>query len=587
MSKHALPEPQADELQSKTGQATQAAPPLLSATSAEERAARRRNRPPGAHRKKPAGRPTAPSTMTPEENRRAWWVMSALMTAMLLASLDQTIFSTALPTIVGDLGGVNHMMWVITVYLLAETITLPIYGKLGDQIGRKHLFIGALLLFMAGSVIGALSHSMSMLIAGRAVQGMGAGGLMVLSQAIIADIIPARERGRFMGVMGAVFGVSSVIGPLIGGWFTEGIGWRWAFWINIPLGMIAIGIAATFITTLPVKKNHQWDYLGTLLLVVATSALVLFTTWGGTQYAWSDPIILGLVAAAVIGSIALVLVELRAENPLVPLRYFRQRNFLMPTLAGMTIGVTMFGILGYMPTYLQMVHGLSATRAGLMMVPLMLGILVCSILAGKRVTKTGSFRIYPITGMILTLSAVALFATMSTDSSLWGISARLVLLGAGLGLTVQVLVLIVQNSVPLPEVGTATSLNNFFRQIGSSLGAAAVGAMFISNLQGLLTERLQAANAAHSALPEIPDANSLTPDAVRDLPQPAYELITGAYNDALVPVFLLLLPVVGVGLVLTVMIKQVPLRTISQAQKLAAEQQPGAQPGQPPAASQA
>lgn len=296
------------------------------------------------------------SSMTPEEQKRAWWVLSALMVSMLLSSLDQMIFSTALPTIVGELGGVDHMMWVITAYMVGETVMLPIYGKLGDLIGRKGLFIGALLIFLIGSIFGGIANTMTMLIAGRAIQGIGGGGLMILSQAIIADIIPARERGRYMGWMGGIFGLSAVLGPLLGGWFTEGIGWRWAFWMNLPLGAIAVAIAIYFLR-IPTheKKPFTWDYLGTIFMIIATVSLILVTTWGGSQYEWSDPLIIGLIITTVISAGLLILVELKAADPLIPLSFFTNRNFALTTAAGLVLGITMFGVLGYLPTYMQMV----------------------------------------------------------------------------------------------------------------------------------------------------------------------------------------------------------------------------------------
>ncbi|MEJ5997172.1 MDR family MFS transporter [Corynebacterium sp. H130] len=509
-------------------------------------------------------REKVPSTMTPEQQKTARWVMTALMVSMLLASLDQMIFSTALPTIVGELGGVDHMMWVITAYLLAETIMLPIYGKLGDLLGRKGLMIGALSIFLLGSVIGGLANSMLWLIIGRAVQGIGGGGLMILSQAIIADVIPARERGRYMGVMGGVFGLSAVLGPLLGGWFTEGPGWRWAFWMNLPLGAVAIGIAM-WMLRIPAKKvPFKWDYAGTVLAIIATTALVLFTTWGGSRYEWSDPIILGLIALFVITGLLLVIVELRAEDPLIPMDFFANRNFALTTAVGMVLGVTMFGVLGYLPTYLQMVHEINATEAGYMMIPMMVGMMGFSIWSGNRISSTGTYRMYPLVGMVVTAASLLLFHRLTPETSLWEIGIYLFLLGTGLGLAMQVLVLIVQNTLPLEVVGSATAVNNYFRQIGASLGSALVGGLFVGHLEELMGERIPPAMAQlppEAAGAAQMDSNSITPALIHQLPSVLRDAFVSAYNDALTPVFIYVLPLVGLSFVLLLFIKHEPLRT--------------------------
>ncbi|MDU0478253.1 MDR family MFS transporter [Staphylococcus chromogenes] len=515
--------------------------------------------------KKRKRREKIPSTMTAEERKTARWVMTALMVSMLLASLDQMIFSTALPTIVGELGGVDHMMWVITAYLLAETIMLPIYGKLGDLLGRKGLMIGALTIFLIGSVLGGMADSMTLLIVGRAVQGIGGGGLMILSQAIIADVIPARERGRYMGVMGGVFGLSAVLGPLLGGWFTEGPGWRWAFWMNLPLGAIAIGISL-WMLRIPAKRvPFTWDYLGTLLAIVATTSLVLFTTWGGSRYEWASREILGLIALTVVAGILLVVVELRATDPLIPLDFFANRNFALTTAVGMVLGITMFGVLGYLPTYLQMVHNINATEAGYMMIPMMVGMMGFSIWSGQRISSTGTYKMYPLVGMVVTMGALILFHTLSLDTSLWQIGLYLFLLGTGLGLAMQVLILIVQNTLPLEVVGSATAVNNYFRQIGASLGSAMVGGLFVGNLEDLMAERIPPAVAtlppeAQAAAGHM-DSNGITPALIHELPGPLRDAFMGAYNDALTPVFVYVMPLIVLSFALLLFIKHEPLRT--------------------------
>ena len=484
-------------------------------------------------------------------------VFAGLMVTMLLASLDQMIFSTALPTIVGELDGVNHMLWVTTAYILASTITLPVYGKLGDLIGRKGLFITAIAIFMVGSVIGGLAHNMTWLIAGRAVQGLGGGGLLILAQAIIADVVPARQRGKYMGIMGGVFAISSVAGPLLGGWFTDSIGWRWAFWMNIPLGILAITSAAFFLR-LPknTNRNPSIDVAGISLLAVASTCLVLMTTWGGNTYDWNSPVITGLILGAIVAGISFVFVERRAAEPIMPLHLFRQRNFNLTTVVGLIIGVAMFGALAYLPTYLQMVTGANATQAGLLIIPLMAALLITSIVSGQLVSKTGRYKWFPITGMVLVGISLFLLSTMTPTLAVWIICGYLAIMGLGLGMSMQILILIVQNTFPVTEVGTATASNNYFRQIGASLGSAIVGSLFVAKLTQLLGERLPAGGTAAEG-----GNNSLTPAVVRDLPQALHDVIVGAYNDALTPVFLYMVPLVVVGLILLFFVVEKPLAT--------------------------
>jgi EmrB/QacA subfamily drug resistance transporter len=508
----------------------------------------------------PTGTGTGPTSDTGEtaDNRRSiLLVFAGLMVTMLLASLDQTIFSTALPTIVGELNGVNHMLWVTTAYLLASTIMLPVYGKLGDLIGRKGLFVGAISLFIVGSVIGGLSGDMTQLIIGRGVQGLGGGGLMILSQAIIADVVPARERGRYMGIMGGVFALSSVAGPLLGGWFTEGIGWRWAFWMNIPLGILAIVSAVAFLH-LPhtAHAKPRLDVAGMALLALASAGVVLTTTWGGTTYAWSSAVIVALIIGSVVTAIGFVLVERRAVEPIMPLRMFRDRNFNLSTAAGLIIGISMFGALAYLPTYLQMVTGQSATNAGLLMIPMMAALLITSIVSGQLVSRTGRYKILPIAGSLIVAIALVLLSTMTPALHLVVLCGYLAVMGVGLGLSMQILVLIVQNSFPVSQVGTATATNNYFRQIGASLGAAVVGSLFVSRLTTLLGERMPASAAGAGG-----GSNSFTPDVVRALPAQVRDVIIGAYNDALTPVFLYMAPLLLIAAALLWFVQEKPLAT--------------------------
>ena len=500
----------------------------------------------------------APQTAPSEPQKRSvMLVFAGLLIAMLLASLDQTIFSTALPTIVGELNGVDHMLWVTTAYVLAATIVLPIYGKLGDLIGRKWLFVTAIAIFLAGSVIGGLAQNMPELITGRAVQGLGGGGLMILAQAIIADVVPARERGRYNGVMGGVFALSSVAGPLLGGFFTETIGWRWAFWMNLPLGILAIASAVVFIR-LPhrVVEKQRLDYAGIALLAIASTCLVLTTTWAGSTYAWGSPQIIGLILGTVVAAIAFVLVEHRAPQPIMPLNLFRDRNFNLATLGGLVTGIAMFGAIAYLPTYLQMVTGANATEAGLLMIPMMFGLLVTSIVTGVLISRTGSYKWYPPVGLVLVALSLGLLSTMTIDLPVWVVCAYTAIMGIGLGMTMQNLVLIVQNSFSIREVGTATASNNYFRQIGASIGSAVVGSLFVTNLTKLLGERMPAGPGSGAG-----DSNGFTPELVRNLPGPVHDIVVGAYNDALTPMFLYMLPLALLGAIILAFIKHKPLAT--------------------------
>ncbi|MFC7401399.1 MDR family MFS transporter [Citricoccus sp. GCM10030269] len=480
-----------------------------------------------------------------------------LMLAMLLFSLNQTVFSTALPTVVGELNGVSQMVWVITAFILAATIAMPIYGKLGDQIGRRPLLIFAIIVFMAGSVVGALAGNMTVLIVARVIQGLGGGGLMILSQASIADVVPARERGRYMGIMGGVFALSSVAGPLLGGWFTEGPGWRWAFWISIPLGLLAL-FAAIFYLKLPRKNvgRPTLDWGGMVMISVATTALVLVTTWGGGDYAWTDPVILGLIALFLIAAVVFVLVERRSAEPIIPMSLFREKNFNLATIAGLFIGVSMFGALGYMPTYLQMAFGVDATGSGLLMIPMMGMMLLTSITTGQLVSKRGNYKWYPVAGSIIIAIAMVMLSTLDPEHPVWFACLDMAVLGVGLGLSMQILVLMVQNTFHISMVGTATASNNYFRQIGATLGSSLVGSLFTSRLAPLFTERMPAAAAG-----QMGSSESLTPASVGQLPPAIHDTVVTAYSDALTPIYLWIAPLGVIAAVLLTFITEKPLAT--------------------------
>ncbi|WP_109471390.1 MDR family MFS transporter [Ornithinimicrobium cavernae] len=491
------------------------------------------------------------------EKRDITLLFAGLMITMLLASLNQTVLSTALPTIVGDLHGVDQMLWVITGFILASTIMMPIYGRLSDQFGRKPLLLFAITVFVVGSVMGALAGDMQALIIARIVQGVGGGGLMILSQAAIADVIPARERGRYMGIMGGVFAFSSVAGPLLGGWFTEGPGWRWVFWISLPLGILAALATIFFLPSIRHSGTDRprMDYLGMALMAAATASLVLVGTWGGGEYAWTSPTILGLAGTAVLTGALFLLVESRAAAPIIPLHLFRDRNFNLTTVASLCTGVAMFGAISYLPTYLQMTTGLSATVVGLLMVPMMGSMLVSSTVSGQQVTRTGRYKVYPITGSVLLAGSLALLSTLQVGSPIWLVCCYMALMGIGLGMSMQILTLIVQNSFPVREVGTATASTQYFRQVGATLGTAVVGSLFTSRLVQLVADKLPTGTGPEDG------AHSLTPELVNGLPDALREVIIQSYNEALIPVFLYMVPLALVAAVVLLFVREKELST--------------------------
>jgi EmrB/QacA subfamily drug resistance transporter len=494
---------------------------------------------------------TGPTT----DRRRVRLVFGGLVLTILLASLDQTIVSSALPTIVGELGGVELMSWVVTAYLLAATIVMPAYGRLGDLIGRKGLFLTAISTFLLGSVICGLAGSVEWLIVGRAVQGLGGGGLVISAQAIVADVIPARERGRYAGVLGGVFAVSSIAGPLLGGYFTDGPGWRWSFWINLPLGALALIVAAV-VLHLPqgtAQGRPRIDVSGITWSATAVTCLVLLSSWGGHTYPWTSPTIVGLAAGAVAAALLFVRAERRAENPIIPLSLFRDRTFVLATAAGLVVGIGLFATSSYLPTFLQMVSGHSASTAGLLMVPMMAGVLGSSIISGLLISRTGRYKGYPVAGMITITGALLLMSTMTSGTSSLVSSAYLALFGIGVGLVLQILVLLVQNAADPGLVGTATAANNFFREIGASLGVAVVGSVFTARLTHQLGQALPPGTGVA--------AGTLTPDAVATLPSGLRTLINDAYAHALTPLLGWLAPLFLIGLLLVAALPNLPLRT--------------------------
>ncbi|AXK34922.1 MFS transporter [Streptomyces armeniacus] len=505
----------------------------------------------------PDAAPSAPGAGDALSGRALWLPMGALLLGMLLAALDQTIVATALPTIVSELGGLNHLSWVVTAYLLAATAATPLWGKLGDQYGRKRLFQSAIALFLAGSALCGVAQDMPQLIGFRAVQGLGGGGLMTLSMAIVGDMVPPRERGRYQGLFGAVFGMSSVLGPLLGGFFTEHLDWRWVFYINLPLGAVALLVVAT-VLHLPARPHrHRIDYLGTFLIACVATCLVLIASLGGTSWPWLSVQTGGLAALAAVLLVWFVAVERRAVEPVVPLKLFRIRTFTLCSVIGFVVGFAMFGAMTYLPTFLQVVHAVTPTLSGVHMLPMVAGMLVSSTLSGQLVSRTGRWKVFPVLGTAVTGLGLVLLHRMDEHSSTAEMSAYFTVFGLGLGLVMQVLVLAVQNAVDYADLGVATSGASFFRSIGASFGVAVFGTVFTGRLGDYLGAALRGRE-----LPEGVSATSLQhdPRAVGTLPPDTREAVLRAYSSAITDVFLYAAPVVLIAFILACLLKEEPLR---------------------------
>jgi EmrB/QacA subfamily drug resistance transporter len=478
---------------------------------------------------------------------------------MLMAALDQTIVSTAMPTIVGDLGGVSHMAWMTTAYLLATTLVMPIYGKFGDIWGRRNLFLIAIGLFTLASLGAALSPNFTWLVIWRGVQGLGGGGLMILSQAIIADVVPARERAKFMAPIGALFGLSAVAGPLVGGFLTDSaaLGWQWCFWVNVPVGLAAFTIG-WFALTLPRKRRTTpLDYAGIAALSATTTSLILFTDFGGGD-GWDAPRTLGMLAVFLVSALAFVAIERRAVEPIIPLSLFGNRTFVVATALGLAVGLGMFSAIAFMPTFLQMSSGLSAANSGLLMLPMTAGIILTIQSSAGFIQRTGRYKIFTVAGVAVVLAALIWMTTLSGATSLWTVGGMFFVLGAGLGLIMQNVVLAAQNAVGADQIGTATSTNNYFREVGATLGVAIFGTLFTSRLADNLVAALSS-HAQQAVQAGITSPETLVPSAVKTAGDQLRTAIIDAYANSLAPVFWYLVPILAVALVLAVFLKEIPL----------------------------
>jgi EmrB/QacA subfamily drug resistance transporter len=489
-----------------------------------------------------------------ESRKHLRWILSALMLTMLLAALDQTIVSTALPRITSELNGLNELSWVITAYLLASTASTPIWGKLSDLYGRKVMLQSAVAVFVGASMLAGLSQNMAQLIGTRALQGIGGGGIMVLVMAVIADLIPPRDRGRYAGLFGAVFGLSSVIGPLLGGFFTEQLSWRWIFYINVPLGIAAFAALAIFLHLPVLHEKKPIDWLGSALLVAGVTMVLLVTVWGGQEYDWTSPTIIGLAIGGVAALAVFVWHELRTEEPIVPMSLFSNRVFRVSSMVGFIVGFAMFGSIVYLSIYFQVVRGATPTQAGLMLLPLMLGILITSILSGQLIARMGRYKVFPIIGTGLAAIGIYMMSKLGVDSPFWYNALAMFILGAGLGNVMQTLVLAVQNTVAPQQMGAATSGATFFRSIGGSFGTAFFGAVWTARL----TAELNAAFPGGTG--QIGDATSSI-GSIEALPPAIQETVLQAFANAIDTTFLVAVPFMVVAFLLAWLLPEVRLKT--------------------------
>jgi EmrB/QacA subfamily drug resistance transporter len=494
----------------------------------------------------------------PLGHRQILLVYTGLMLGMLLAALDQTIVSTALPTIVGDLGGLDRLSWVVTAYILAQTISTPLYGKLGDLYGRKRLFQAAIVIFLVGSMLCGLSQNMTQLIGFRALQGLGAGGLMVGAFAIIGDVVPPRERGRYQGYMGGVFAIASVVGPLIGGFLVDNLSWRWVFYVNLPVGAVALVVVAAVLPAGLARRAHRLDLEGAFLLAVGAGLLTLGLTWGGTEYPWGSGTIFGVFGVGAAALVLFALQERRADEPIIPPHLFRNRIFDSCVAMGFLVACAMFGAIVYLPLFLQVVHAVTPTSSGLRLLPLMGGLLVASISSGRAISKLGRYRAFPIAGCAVMTVGMVLLSRLGVSTSYAYLAASMAVLGFGMGLVMPVLVLAVQNAVDPRDMGTATSSTTFFRSIGGSFGVAIFGAIFSNRLATWLPRELPRAAGLHAG-----EASTLlhsSPARLRALPPAVHQGLIQAFAHSLHAVFLWAIPFGVLAFLVSLTLREVPLR---------------------------
>lgn len=492
-----------------------------------------------------------PDVATQLSHRQILVVFSGLMVGMLLAALDQTIVAAALPTITADLGGLDHLSWVVTSYLLATTVATPLCGKLGDLYGRKRVFQINIVVFIVSSALCGLAQNMSQLIAVRALQGFSAGGILVLALAIVGEVVTPRERGRYQGYFGAVFAAASVAGPLLGGLFADHLSWRWVFYINVPLSAVALVLASSALPEGRRRGAPVVDYAGALLLAVATTCIVLFTTWGGVDHPWDSPLIIGLIAASVVLAAVLLVVERRVAEPMVPIPLFADPTVRISTFASFVTGIALFGTISFLPLFLQMVTGASATNSGVLLLPFMLATLAGSFVAGQLTTRTGRYKIFPVIGLTMGSIGLYLMSTMGTSTSQGTVSAYMVLLGLGIGATLQTFVIATQNVVPMRDIGAGTSAVTFFRSLGGSIGVAAFGAIFNS----AFSRRLGDIDLGDTA------PTALTPESLRALPKQSADEVVAAFAGSLTTVFAYAAPPLALCAILSCFLREVPLRT--------------------------
>jgi EmrB/QacA subfamily drug resistance transporter len=504
----------------------------------------------------PGGPGDGPSYLS---HRQILIVLAGVMAGMLLFALDQGIVGTALPRIVSELGGLDKLSWVVTAYLLTSTATTPLWGKISDLYGRRLIFQVAIIIFLIGSALSGLSQNMGQLILFRAVQGIGGGGLFAIALSIIGDVIPPRERGRYQGYFGAVFGVSSVAGPLLGGWLTDGPGWRWIFYINIPVGLAALVVTSAALKMPVIRRQHSIDYLGAAAIVGAVTCLLLYLDWRGNEYGWTSPGAMVLLGGAVLLAVAFVLIERRAVEPIIPLRLFRNPVFSVGNAFAFLAGIAMFGTIIFLPVYLQAVKGFSPTESGLALLPAIIGIFSTSITSGQLITRTGRYKIFPVIGAAVMAVALFLLSRLGVDTPFWQVAFYEYLFGAGLGFTMQTIVTAVQNSVEYRDMGSATSSTTFFRQMGGAVGAAVFGAVLSSRLAHYIAQQLAEAGIRTGAGAPPVEANNV--QAIQHLAEPVRSIVLGAFTSALDDVFLVGVPFLVIAFLIALALKEVPLRT--------------------------